>query len=287
MSESIAPNISPRRIELPGAAPAPDFAAASPQQLARLRYLGIAVQEPLASAEASQLIDQTNNDPAFAEQIAAWESEKQGLHPALFPAPPRSGTLAVPAPPSFYAPTPGPESSRSAPVGKPRLPRFSPARFLRPAAAAAALAVLATAGWFAGKSPWLSHRMHPTATLAMSALPLARSSAAQPAPRTAATLPPEDLAIRVTESQRLAVTKYPALGIANTEINSRFVFRYKRLLKEHSARLQDPAWPLQLADECAAASGVKPPASSASKATVAKRPQAKPASADLASAKSL
>ena len=281
MSESIVPNISLRRIELPGTPPGPDFVAASPQQLARLQFLGIAVQEPLASAEASQLIDQTNNDPAFAEKLEAWESEKQALHPDLFQAPPRSTTLAVPAPASFYAPTPGPGRSRSVPVRPPRLPRFSPRKFLLPAAA---VVVLGTAGGFAWKSSWRFRMMHKSATVAVAALPLAESSAAQPAaPQTATTLPPEDLAFRVTESQRLAVAKYPALGVAHTEINSRFVFRYKRMLKEHSARLQDPGWPLQLADECAAASGLKPPPSATNKATASKRPQAKPASTNLAS----
>ena len=290
MSESIAPNISLRRIELPVTTAEPDFVAASPQQLARLQYLGIAVQEPLASSEASQLIDQTNHDPAFAEKIEAWEAEKQGLHPDLFQAPLRSRTLTMAAPSSFYAPTPGPESSRSA-AGSPSIqpPRFSPAKFLVPLAGVAVLAALGTAGWFASQSSWLFRLMHRSATVAVSTLPLAKSTAALPAPPPAAeaTLAPEDLALRVTEAQRLAVAKYPALGTANTEINSRFVFRYKRLLKEHSPRLRDPSWPLQLADECAAASGLKPPPSGVSKAAPAKRPRNKSARTDLASAGNL
>ena len=53
------------------------------------------------------------------------------------------------------------------------------------------------------------------------------------------------------------MAKYPALAVAGSEINSRFVFRYKALLAQRSPRLLDPAWPMQLADECAAASAVK------------------------------
>ena len=63
-----------------------------------------------------------------------------------------------------------------------------------------------------------------------------------------------ELASRIAQAQRSAVAKYPELSVAGSEINSRFVFRYKRLLAQNSARLQDPSWPLQLADECAAAS---------------------------------
>ena len=66
-----------------------------------------------------------------------------------------------------------------------------------------------------------------------------------------------ELASRVVQAQRAAVAKYPALAVAGSEMNSRFVFRYKALLAQGSPRLQDPAWPTQLADECAAASAVK------------------------------
>ena len=66
-----------------------------------------------------------------------------------------------------------------------------------------------------------------------------------------------ELASQVAQAQQAAVAKYPALAVAGSEINSRFVFRYKALLAQQSARLQDPSWPMQLADECAAASAVK------------------------------
>lgn len=67
-----------------------------------------------------------------------------------------------------------------------------------------------------------------------------------------------ELAALVGQSQRAALAKYPSLGEAASEMNIRFNYRYKRLLAEYSPRLQDPAWPVQLADECAQAAGVRP-----------------------------
>ncbi len=62
----------------------------------------------------------------------------------------------------------------------------------------------------------------------------------------------------VMQSQRAAIAKYPALRNVNSEINIRFNFRCKLLLDEHNPRLQDPNWPVQLADECARDSNVRP-----------------------------
>ena len=62
------------------------------------------------------------------------------------------------------------------------------------------------------------------------------------------------LASQVALAQQAAVAKYPSLAVAGSEINSRFVFRYKALLAQQSARFLDPSWPMPLADECAAAS---------------------------------
>ena len=70
--------------------------------------------------------------------------------------------------------------------------------------------------------------------------------------------PGPGLAAAVDQSQRAAVAKYPALKVAGSEINVRFAFRYKNLVADHSPRLQDPAWPLQLADECAVDSRLLP-----------------------------
>ena len=76
-----------------------------------------------------------------------------------------------------------------------------------------------------------------------------------PAPTSAR--PKADLASQIAQAQQAAVAKYPALAVAGSEINSRFVFRYKALLAQQSPRLLNPTWPMQLADECAAASTAK------------------------------
>lgn len=68
----------------------------------------------------------------------------------------------------------------------------------------------------------------------------------------------EVFASRVAESQRRAIAKYPALGVAHSEMNIRFVYRYQWMLKEDSARLRAPNWPEMLADDCAKASNVLP-----------------------------
>lgn len=62
----------------------------------------------------------------------------------------------------------------------------------------------------------------------------------------------------VAASKERAVDKYPDLTLPNSEINLRFVFRYKVLLAEKSARLQDSHWPEELADECAKATNGSP-----------------------------
>ena len=72
---------------------------------------------------------------------------------------------------------------------------------------------------------------------------------APPAPAPGGAQPPA-LSARIAASQKQAIAKYPALTVAGSEMNSRFVYRYKRMLSEKDARLQDPAWPVQLADEC-------------------------------------
>ena len=67
----------------------------------------------------------------------------------------------------------------------------------------------------------------------------------------------EARAARVAESKRSAVAKYPALADANSEINTRFVFRYKLMVKDNDPRLKTTNWPELLADDCAAASAVR------------------------------
>ena len=62
---------------------------------------------------------------------------------------------------------------------------------------------------------------------------------------------PAAFARAVTASQTRAVRRYPSLGIPGSHFNTAFVARYEQLTREHSARLQDPNWPEQLAAECA------------------------------------
>ena len=282
MSETAATNSPLRRIELPGTSQQ-DFIAATPQQVARLQYLGIDVTEPLSSHDANQMIDQTNHDPAFAERIEAWEAEKQALHPELFRVPPRfaSGGLFVPsapvdsagdaptqAGPSAYAPIASPAGSGFVPADRPPA-ALQPARssLAKLLAAVAVLAALGAAGWYVKKSPWVLQTLHAPAVVGVPLLPDNKpaaadkvASAGQPSVKSQPTpnaLPPAEFAARVAESQRLAVARYPALGTTTSEINMRFVHRYKLMLSEHNARLQDPNWPLLLADDCAAASGMK------------------------------
>ena len=63
---------------------------------------------------------------------------------------------------------------------------------------------------------------------------------------------------KIAASKERAVAKYPALAVEGSEINLRFVFRYKTLVQQNSPRLLDPNWPEQLVEECAAAAGVSP-----------------------------
>ena len=112
---------------------------------------------------------------------------------------------------------------------------------------------------FREREHWLSRRETPVMAVAPEAAspnPAGRSLKVDPSvPGSPANT---ELAELVAQSQRAAVAKYPALASANSEINIRFNYRCKLLLEEHSPRLQDPAWPVRLADECARDSGVRP-----------------------------
>ena len=84
--------------------------------------------------------------------------------------------------------------------------------------------------------------------------------ATAPTPQPPTTIPKEKIALdqQIAASQQRAVSKYPALAVEGSEINLRFVFRYKNLVREHSPRLLDPSWPEKLAEECATAAGMSP-----------------------------
>ncbi len=79
-----------------------------------------------------------------------------------------------------------------------------------------------------------------------------------PQPPTTITREKVTLDQQIAASQQRAVSKYPTLAVEGSEINLRFVFRYKNLVQEHSSRLLDPTWPEQLAEECATAAGMSP-----------------------------
>ena len=61
----------------------------------------------------------------------------------------------------------------------------------------------------------------------------------------------------VAEAKRRAVQRYPALGVANSPLNTAFVARYKRYQIERPELFNDPEWPMKLAIECADALQVK------------------------------
>ena len=88
--------------------------AASPRQVARLRFLGVRFHEPLSMGQAGTLIDRTNADPAYAARIEEWHARKFELYPALY----RPGHVAA-------VPT------RQEAGGKFRLPRAATARRTR------------------------------------------------------------------------------------------------------------------------------------------------------------
>ena len=68
-------------------------------------------------------------------------------------------------------------------------------------------------------------------------------------------------ASRLADSKRRAIAKYPDLAVANSEMNIRFVYRYKLMVKDDNPRLKAPNWPELLADDCAAAVAVHAPTS--------------------------
>ena len=65
-------------------------------------------------------------------------------------------------------------------------------------------------------------------------------------------------ASRVADSKRRAIAKYPTLETAESEMNVRFVYRYKCMVKDGNPRLKTPDWPELLADDCAATMHLKP-----------------------------
>ena len=58
--------------------------------------------------------------------------------------------------------------------------------------------------------------------------------------------------VTVARSQQLAVSKYPALAVQGSPLNTAFLARYARWRQQGDPRLQQPDWPQVLADDCAA-----------------------------------
>ena len=70
-----------------GQTPVPTTAGHEPataKQKAFLGYLAIDVPENLSKEQASTLVNGANEDPALAEQIGKWSTERLQLHPDLF-----------------------------------------------------------------------------------------------------------------------------------------------------------------------------------------------------------
>ncbi len=61
------------------------------------------------------------------------------------------------------------------------------------------------------------------------------------------------------EARRLALARYPDLGVAGSALNTEFLARRARYLREKPLFFQTPDWPLRLADECAGADGTNAP----------------------------
>ncbi len=92
----------------------------------------------------------------------------------------------------------------------------------------------------------------PAPTLAVAAASARPSTLPTPPPP--ATPDPQKAVLnqQIAASKQRALGKYPSLATEGSEINLRFVFRYKALIQQNSPRLLDPNWPEKLAEECAA-----------------------------------
>ncbi|MEO6786805.1 MAG: hypothetical protein ABI318_11790 [Chthoniobacteraceae bacterium] len=106
------------------------------------------------------------------------------------------------------------------------------------------LIVVALVGY--GASRLFNHSTAPTPTKDA----LAAVSEMPAVPKSPANVPAPD-PVAVAEAQRLAVKRYPALGIANSSFNREFTARYKRYQTEHAEYFNDSSWPTKLADEIA------------------------------------
>ena len=62
---------------------------ATPKQIARLRYLGVAPRGSITKGQAGVIIDRTEVDASFKQGLERWHRDKYHLHPDLYPVPAR------------------------------------------------------------------------------------------------------------------------------------------------------------------------------------------------------
>ncbi|MGB8166352.1 MAG: hypothetical protein WCF18_02605 [Chthoniobacteraceae bacterium] len=103
------------------------------------------------------------------------------------------------------------------------------------------------AGWFFTASSYPQERATPAPA------PAVALTTAAPTPTPAIPPPsaPETYVAAVNAAQHAAVARYPALGKAGTEFNTRFVTAHRQLRASDPNYFTDPEWPLHLADEIA------------------------------------
>jgi hypothetical protein len=129
------------------------------------------------------------------------------------------------------------------------------------ASAFAAFTTLATPASFAEESsikpapltfvapsptPAPPHLVPPPATPTPEPPPEPAPTVQAPAPVQPPVAPP---LITAAEAQRLAVQRYPELGISGSKLNTEFVARYKFYQQTRPDYFRDTSWPLRLAEE--------------------------------------
>lgn len=62
--------------------------------------------------------------------------------------------------------------------------------------------------------------------------------------------PPPSQIITAAEAGKIAVQRYPELGVSGSKLNTEFVARYKLYQQTRPDYFQDTSWPLRLAEEC-------------------------------------
>jgi len=74
--------------------------------------------------------------------------------------------------------------------------------------------------------------------------PIGRLAPATPAPTQAPTA-----YLTADEAQKVAIQRYPALGVAGSKLNTEFVARYKQYQQTRPDYFRDTSWPIRLAEE--------------------------------------